>query len=156
MLMLKTRKKGLTLIEVLVSVTIVAILAAGLFVVGNYIDTQIKVERTKATINLLVTALDQYFDFYHKFPVPIDANELSYNRLSAAPDAKKIIDQINRKAMEKEGSGMSADVRFIDAWGKRFRYEYKDEWNFPVIISAGHDKDFDDPNDKDNISSKGL
>lgn len=158
MLMLKTRKNGLTLIEILVAVTIVAILAVGLFAVGSYIETQLKIERTKSTINMLVAALDLYGqnkgnNTAYKFPAPGDN---LYEKLSLSPDSKKIVDQINRKAMRNEGSTSNPDIRFIDAWGSRFIYDYNEGWNFPVITSAGPDRDVNDPNTKDNISSKGL
>lgn len=168
---IKLKHSGLTLIEVLVSVTIIAILAAGLFAVGNYIDTQMKIERTKSTINLLVAALDQYFDFYHKFPDPNgaleeyrtgcanDDNDIErlYYKLTLAPDAKKILDQVNRKFLKDSDDDENPEI--VDAWNENLRFRYIDGWNFPVIISAGPDKDFGDHNPKkteDNISSKGL
>lgn len=64
----------MTLIEILVAVGIIGLLSAGLFVVGSYVETQIKVKQTQATIHLLVTALEQYRDFYKKFPFVADAN----------------------------------------------------------------------------------
>jgi prepilin-type N-terminal cleavage/methylation domain-containing protein len=152
--------RGMTLIEIMVSITIVAILAVGLFAVGSYIDTQLKIERTKSTINMLVAALDQYFDFYKSFP---GTGDNLHERLSLAPDSKKIIDQINRKAMRKNAAGK---IEFVDAWHSkdydgdlRYKYEIDEKWNFPVITSAGPDKIFgmDDPNGAaDDISSKGL
>ncbi|MCE5340380.1 MAG: type II secretion system GspH family protein [Planctomycetaceae bacterium] len=188
--MLKTKQSGMTLIEIMVSVLIVAILAAGLFSVSGYIDTQMKIKSTESTIHLLVAAVEQYHDFYKAFPdvnstsyvgeypngkYDKDANgvkdanyiEKLYYKLTLAPDAKKILDQINRKYVkdsDKDSGGKPApdkNPEIVDAWGRSLRYIYekKINANFPEIISAGPDKDFGDGDAKkaeDNISSKKL
>ncbi len=166
----------MTLIEIMVSVLIVAILAAGLFAVSGYIDTQMKIKRTESTIQLLVAAIEQYHDFYKAFPdpnasaYPADVNasiEKLYYKLTFAPDAKKILDQINRKYItdsDKDSAGKPApdkNPEIVDAWGKSLKYSYieKQNWNFPVITSAGPNKIFEanDPNSvPDDISSKKL
>jgi prepilin-type N-terminal cleavage/methylation domain-containing protein len=166
--MLRTKKSGMTLIEIMVSVLIVAILAAGLFAVSGYIDKQFKIKSTESTIHLLVAALDQYHDFYKAFPdpnvsaYPADVNgsiEKLYFKLTFAPDAKKILDQINRKYVKKVDKDDYPEI--VDAWNTRLKYSYieKQNWNFPVITSAGPNKIFeaDDPNSvPDDISSKKM
>jgi len=74
---------GLTLVEILVAIAIVALLAAGLYSVGNYIETQSKITLTESTIEMLVTSLTEYRDFYGKFPFEAD---ISYDRLSLESD----------------------------------------------------------------------
>lgn len=174
--MLKTKQSGMTLIELMVSVLIVAILAAGLLAVGSYIDRQFKIKATEGTIQLLVTAIEQYHDFYREFPyvnstVTVqgeypdgcdnDANDIErlYYKLTLAPDAKKILEQLNRKYIKDADRDKNPEI--VDAWGENFRYKYEKNinTNFPEIISAGPDKDFGDKDAKkadDNISSKGL
>jgi prepilin-type N-terminal cleavage/methylation domain-containing protein len=61
--MLKINKSGLTLLEVLVAITIIAILAAGLYSVSNYLEKQAKEKLTESIIGVLCTALEQYRDF---------------------------------------------------------------------------------------------
>jgi prepilin-type N-terminal cleavage/methylation domain-containing protein len=73
----KQNKNGLTIVEILVAIAIVALLAVGLYSVGSYVETQSKITLTESTIETLVAALDEYHDFYGKFP--FDANE-SYDR----------------------------------------------------------------------------
>jgi len=145
----------MTLIEILVSMAVIAVLLAGLFAVSSYIETQIKIRRTQTTMNLLVAALDAYrlhqsYDTKQKFPLPVDGNDLSYNSLAVEPEAKNLLDQLNRKAMKKKDE----DVRFIDGWGNEFIYQYAPGDNAPVIISAGPDQKF--ATTQDNIVSKGL
>jgi prepilin-type N-terminal cleavage/methylation domain-containing protein len=64
----KQNKSGLTLVEILVAVAIITVLAAGLYSVSNHLETQAKEKLTKSTIELLSAALEQYHDFYSKFP----------------------------------------------------------------------------------------
>jgi prepilin-type N-terminal cleavage/methylation domain-containing protein len=193
----KQNKYGLTLVEILVAVTIIAILAAGLYSVSNYLETQSKIKTTKSTIELLCTALEQYHDFYGKFPfkagidyglsqlelnlngnvvddsgVPLSAcdyndiyasSEALYYFLNQFPAGKKIVDSINRSLLTNKGQ-MGKEyfilidtvnyplIHIIDPWKYPFRYTYKQGDNFPIVISAGPDKDFNTPGD--NISSR--
>jgi prepilin-type N-terminal cleavage/methylation domain-containing protein len=73
----KQNKNGLTIMEILVAVAIMAILAAGLYFAGHYVETQAKIKLTESTIETLVTAIDEYHDFYGKFPFEADKY---YNR----------------------------------------------------------------------------
>jgi prepilin-type N-terminal cleavage/methylation domain-containing protein len=183
--MKNAKQSGMTLIEIIVSIAIIAILAAGLTAVGSYVDKQIKIKKTLASMHILVTAVDQYYDFYRKFPDPNGAYpsttyfdpsgtepnniEKLYYKLTLAPDAKKVLDQINRKSFKDADKDDNLEI--VDIWGENFRYRYMEGWNFPEIISAGPDKDFGDyynvPSDpekykiykikiQDNISSKNF
>jgi prepilin-type N-terminal cleavage/methylation domain-containing protein len=198
----KQSKTGLTLVELLVAIAIVAILAVGLYSVSNHFEKQSKIETTKSTIELLCSALGQYHDFYGKFPfqagtdygrtqlesltepnglkgnvVDKNGNPLSvadYNNLYASsealyyflnqiPASRKIVDSINRSLItNKDYKGKEYFIRIgtvnyplihiIDPWQHPLRYTYKNDDNFPLIISAGPDKDFNTPGD--NISSR--
>lgn len=160
----KQNKIGLTLVEILVAIAIIAILAAGLYSVSNYIEKQAQIKLTESTIEILSTAIEQYHDFYGKFPdvndnngIPADCDrcmERLYYRLSLAPDAKNILNQINSSMIvnvyKDEGPNIFPEI--VDAWGTDFKYIYNSGDNFPLIESAGPDKDFNKT--ADNISSK--
>ena len=147
----KQKTNGLTLIEILVAIAIVAILSAGLYVVGGRVETQAKIKQTESTIKMLEAALEQYHDFYGKFPDPAITSdyptvctlsiEKLYYKLSTAPDAKKILNQINSSFIKDADKNGFPEV--VDAWGTAFKYEYTPGNNFPVITSAGPDKKFD-------------
>lgn len=160
--------RAFTLAEMLVVVAIIAILAVGIFSVSNSVDKKTKIDQTKSTIELLCAAIEQYHHFYNEFPDPANsiagyfslecdlldpnnAEKLSY-RLSLCPEAKTILNQINPKMIKN--TDKDDILEYIDAWGMDFRYEYdKDEkWNFPLITSAGPDKDF--ATKEDNITSR--
>jgi len=181
-------------VEILVAVAIIAILAAGLYSVSNYLETQSKIKLTKSTIELLCTALEQYHDFNDSFPFVAGANygrtglqlgvhgtvwvnggvigdyndiysssEALYYFLNQFPAGKKIVDSINRSLLTNKGDNgkeyfidISGQryllIHIIDPWKYPLRYTYKQGDNFPIVISAGPDKDFNTPGD--NISSR--
>lgn len=174
--------KGFTLAEMLVVIAIIALMAAAAYVIIKPAENKGNVESTKATIELLCAAIEQYHNFYNEFPDPngnlispgsgyypndiptLDPNnaeKLSY-RLSLCPDAVAILNQIDSKMVKNADKNVDDILEYIDAWGMEFRYEYdkEEEWNFPLITSAGPDKKFgdatnpDDPDIADNITSR--
>jgi prepilin-type N-terminal cleavage/methylation domain-containing protein len=103
--------------------------------------------------------------------------EVMYFFLNRVPESRRILDKIDRKLVTNlalDGSLLEITVggqvyplfRVIDPWGKPLRYSYYDNTNegstsepplsspmtFPVITSAGPDRDFNSVGD--NISSK--
>jgi prepilin-type N-terminal cleavage/methylation domain-containing protein len=202
----KQNKNGLTIVEILVVIAIVAMLAAGLYSVSNYVDTQAKIKHTETTIETLAAALAEYHDFYGKFPFEADENydrgkleandkdgldgtvsisggviadyndlyassEALYHFLNKCPSSRKIVNSINISLITnkdnrnkeyffefKSDAGKFYPLRhIIDSWKTPLRYTYKPGNNFPVITSAGPDKDFGDTNPgkkADNINSR--
>lgn len=157
----------MTLIEILVAVAIVAILAAGLYSVSNYVETQAKIKLTESTIEILTGALEQYYDFYGSFPDPNATYpagcdlpvEKLYYKLTLAPEAKKILNQIKPSLIVNVNTNESPAKIFpevVDAWGTAMKYDYikntVQQDNFPVITSAGPDKDFNKTDD--NLTSR--
>jgi prepilin-type N-terminal cleavage/methylation domain-containing protein len=197
--LIRQAHSGLTLAEILVAITIIAILAAGLYSVSNYIEKQAQTKLTESTIEILSTAIEQYHDFYDRFPFQADKNygkpnlqtdvngvvvnkigtplsasdyndiyassEALYYFLNKFPAGKEIVGSLNSSLLTNKGyKNKEYFIRFgtdttnyplihiIDSWTYPLRYTCKDGDNFPVIISAGPDKDFNTP--ADNISSK--
>jgi prepilin-type N-terminal cleavage/methylation domain-containing protein len=196
----KQNKKGLTLVEILMAIAIVAVLSAGLYMVGSRVETQAKIKQTQSIIEMLSAALEQYRDANSCFPfvadntfkrqpdlesklngvvsvstgVPADyddhyaSDDALYYYLNRIPASKKIIGTINsslitnKDYMKREYfitiSGTTYPLlHFIDAWGMPFRYTYATGDNFPVITSAGPDRDFGDTipaRKQDNITSR--
>jgi hypothetical protein len=68
------------------------------------------------------------------------------------PDAKKILEKIADSQITLVEAGGSKYPVFIDAWKTVLDYRYVDGMTFPVIISAGPDKDFNTLND--NITNR--
>lgn len=63
------KKKAFTLIEVLVSLTIILILAGALVGTGKYLRTRAERQLTQSAIEVICTALEQYYDQTTAFPV---------------------------------------------------------------------------------------
>jgi prepilin-type N-terminal cleavage/methylation domain-containing protein len=193
----KQNKTGLTLAEILVAITIIAILAAGLYSVSNYIEKQAQAKLTESTIEILSTAIEQYHDFYGRFPFQADKNygepnlktdvngnvvnksgaslpdyndiyassEALYYFLNKFPAGKEIVGSLRSSLLTNKDYKnteyfikLNVDgkvyplIHIIDSWAYPLRYTCEDSNNFPLIESAGPDKDFNTP--ADNISSK--
>ncbi len=93
------------------------------------------------------------------------SSEALFYFLYKSPNSRKIIDTITDIQITNQGSsggdliievptgGTPIDlVRFIDPWGTALRYTYTAGDTFPLIESAGADRDFDAAGD--NITSK--
>lgn len=194
------KTNGLTIAEILVAIAIVALLAAGLYSVSSYVETKSKITLTESTIETLAAAIDEYHDFYGKFPFKADTSygrgeleannsnglngnvsvkdgvvgdyndsyasiEALYYFLNKCPNSKKIVNSINISLITNKdnknreyfftptGGGQTYPLmHIIDAWKTPLRYTYEQGDNFPVITSAGPDRDFGKK--EDNITSR--
>jgi len=70
----RQNKTGVTLVEILVVVAIIAILVTMVIGVAARIDTQGKEQLTENTIALLTAALSQFGDYGYTYSAPSDAN----------------------------------------------------------------------------------
>ncbi|MBN1787944.1 MAG: prepilin-type N-terminal cleavage/methylation domain-containing protein [Sedimentisphaerales bacterium] len=124
---IKLNKSGLTLLEILISVVIITILAGSIYIVGKNLDERSKEKLTESTIDTLCGALEQYHDFYGRFPFVANAgyndanlatdlngfiaagagvhqgdyssSEALYYFLNKAPAAKKLVETIDRSLL---------------------------------------------------------
>jgi prepilin-type N-terminal cleavage/methylation domain-containing protein len=199
------RKTGVTLVEILIVVAIIAILVTMVIGIATRVDTQGKEQLTKNTIALLDAALGEFGDYgyrysdsnYADFKFPLDCNnfntsdfetklgwtvgglgthdvnysgsEALYFFLSRVPDCRQTLDKIDKSLITNKGSN-GADMtitidgkgypllRIIDPWRETLRYDYYNEKGsptekkeskktFPVITSAGPDKEFGSADD---------
>lgn len=149
----KLKNNGFSLPELLVAIAILALMAVGIFSITQYTQSHGKITTTETAIAILDTALEQYYEFYGKFPDVnnTDETEFVYYKLTLCPDAKKTIGNIGRAMLKKVGSYDYPEI--IDVWEEELKYVYDDEiHNFPLITSSGPDKDFD--TDEDNITNR--
>lgn len=123
----------------------------------------------------LEDALEGSFDDSFGVHLPeFSSSEVLYYYLNRVPESRRIIGAISDSLttnLDENESDAEVDrilkfdpkqddvlpfslIRFIDPWGKSFRYEYDVGDNFPEITSAGPDKDFDKRDD--NIASRGI
>jgi prepilin-type N-terminal cleavage/methylation domain-containing protein len=131
---MKTRKKkhGLSLVETLIVLAVIAMLAAMVISVASRIDNQSKEKGVKSTFALLEGALEEYKEFYGVFPG-------NMGELYSIPESRKILEKIGYS----QGS-------ISDPWGMPLQYRYASGDNFPKLISAGPDRKFGTPDDITN------
>jgi prepilin-type N-terminal cleavage/methylation domain-containing protein len=79
--MRSNKQKAFTLIEVLVTLAVILILAGALVGGGKYLKTQAERQLTAGEIEIISTALEQYYDAYKKFP-------FSNRDIDPTPDGK--------------------------------------------------------------------
>lgn len=156
-------KDGLTLVEILVVVALIAILASIVVGVAGRIDNQSKENVVKSTFVLLDSALQEYRQFTDKFPEQPEDNpanaaahsEFLYQELNSVPDSRTILKKIDKSLLENKygasGTITGTSVEIYDPWGMPMDYRYGPDENFPVMISAGPDKTF---GTADDMSSK--
>lgn len=157
-------KTAVTLIEVLVVIALLAVLVTAGLGVSSYIQTQAREKLAESTISVLVTALGQYYEYWSEFPNPDPSKqndpdcdlscEVLCKQLYSTPNSRKICQSIQDSQVANADN--DAYLEFVDPWGTALRYGYdsNDSNNFPVIESAGPDKEFGSSGD--NITSKGL
>ena len=131
---MKTRiyKHGLSLVEMLIVVGIIALLATMVIGIASHIDTQAKEKGVKSTFAVLEGALEEYKEFQGDFPGHT-------SELYSIPGSRKIL--------EKIGDSQAA---ISDPWGMPLDYRYAPGDNFPELVSAGPDRKFGTADDITN------
>ena len=159
---MKTRKykHGLSLVEMLIVVGVIALLATMVISVASRVDNQSKEKGLENTFAVLEGALEEYKEYQGAFPqqpvkdftdVPLHSENL-YKELYSIPVSRNILEKINGSLIKHEfDSGKVPPVPEIyDPWGTPLDYRYVAGENFPELISAGPDRRFGTPDDITN------
>jgi prepilin-type N-terminal cleavage/methylation domain-containing protein len=161
--MMKTgnQEHGLSLVEMLVVVGIIAILVTMVISVASRIDNQAKEKGTKSIFALLDSALQEYHEFTGHYPEQseldtakaADHSEYLFNELDSVPSAQKILEKLNGSTVQDKYTpdGTTETIpELYDPWGTPLDYRYVAGENFPLLVSAGPDKTFGTPDDINN------
>ncbi len=152
-------KHGVTLVEILVVVAIIALLATMVIGITARINNQSKERCLECTCALLESALHEYREYTGKFPeqpeknftnVPVHSEYL-YKELHLIPESRKILEKIADSLLKNEYGAADTPAEIYDPWGTVLDYRYVAGDNFPEMISAGPDKIF---GTDDDISNK--
>ncbi len=153
-------KYGLTLVEILVVVAIIAILATMVIGIAARINDQSKERGLESTFTLLESALQEYREDTDKFPVQLEKNfanalihsEYLYGELYSIPSSRKILEKVSDSLIKHDvDTGTIPPVPEIyDPWGTPLDYRYVPGDNFPELLSAGPDKIFGNADDINN------
>ena len=151
--------RGFSTLEVLAAVTIVIILAMIVLGVGRRLQTQADERLARSTIQILVTAIGQYYEFWNEFPDQsgtdsVERCEQLYEQLYSTPNSKSLCEQIQATQIGDTNEDEDKLPEFLDPWGRPLDYKYSPGDSFPVIESGGPDSD--PCTVADNISSKDL
>ena len=159
---MKTRrhKHGLSLVEMLIVVGIIALLATMVIGIAGRIDTQAKEKGVESTFALLEGALEEYKEFQGDFPGQsvmdftnaVAHSEYLYRELYSIPSSRKILEKVSDSLIKHDvDTGTVPPVPEIyDPWGTPLDYRYAPGDNFPELVSAGPDKIFDNADDISN------
>lgn len=154
----QTTRYGMSLIEILIVVVVLAMLTTMVIGVASRIDTQAKEKSVEAMFTLLDSALQEYHEFTNRFPEQKEANftnavihsEFLYGELQAIPAAQKILQKIDATRVENKYGTTQTPPEIYDPWGTPLDYRYVAGENFPRLISAGPDKTFGTTDDMSN------
>jgi prepilin-type N-terminal cleavage/methylation domain-containing protein len=151
---------GLSLVEMLIVIGVIALLATMVISVATRIDNQSKEKGLESVFLLLESALDEYKEFQGGFPLqPVKDftnvaahSELLYQELYSVPDSRKVLDKIQDSLIKDDvDTGKVPPVPEIyDPWGSILDYRYATGENFPELVSAGPDKIFGTADDIKN------
>ena len=146
---------GLTLVEMLVVVALIAVLASMVVAIAGRIGSQAKEKSLENSFSLLESALQEYYEYWNTFPDPNKPPYLThsaalYGQLQATPSSRKILENINNSLI-KNNPGAVDMPQIYDPWDIILDYRYVPGDTFPELISAGPDRIFATA---DDISSK--
>jgi prepilin-type N-terminal cleavage/methylation domain-containing protein len=155
----RKRKKGITLIEMVIVVAIVALLATMVIGIASRIDNRTKEKGLANIFVLLESALQEYHEYTNKFPEQPEKNftkaaahsEFLYSELHSIPSSQKVLEKIGDSSLRDKTETSSTSPKIYDLWGTVLDYRYVQGDTFPELISAGPDKVF---GTTDDISSK--
>jgi prepilin-type N-terminal cleavage/methylation domain-containing protein len=157
---MRTRKYkyGMSLIEILIVVGVIALLVTMVVGVASRIDNQTKEKGVESIFALLDSALQEYHEFTSHFPEQPEKNyanaaihsELLYKELYSIPASQKILEKIDSSFVENKYGTAQTPPEIYDPWGTALDYRYVAGDNFPHLTSAGPDKIFGTTDDMSN------
>ncbi|MFB0524027.1 MAG: type II secretion system protein [Phycisphaerae bacterium] len=151
-------KHGLTLVEMVIVVAIIALLSTMVIGIVSRIDNQAKEKGLANIFALLESALQEYHQYSGNFPEQAEKDfakapahsEYLYKELQSIPTSRQVLEKISDSLMRSSPGAVNMP-QICDPWGMVLDYRYAPGDNFPELISAGPDKIFDTA---DDISSK--
>jgi prepilin-type N-terminal cleavage/methylation domain-containing protein len=157
---MKTRKyeHGVTLVEILIVVSVIAILATMVVGLATRMDSQAKEKGVESIFVLLEGALQEYHEFTDGFPEQPERDsanaaahsEYLYDELRSVSSSRNILEKINDSLLENKYGAAETPPEIYDPWGTTLDYRYVLGDHFPVLLSAGPDRNFGTDDDMSN------
>jgi prepilin-type N-terminal cleavage/methylation domain-containing protein len=122
---------GFTLVELLVVITIIAILMGLLFPAFRGVQDQAKRTQAKNDLTQIVTAVNAFYTEYGKYPLATDDTPISNNKdlmtelrglATASQNPKQIVflSPPDAKDLTNPRSGIGSDGQLHDPWGNSY------------------------------------
>ncbi len=149
---------GLSLIEIVVTVAIIAVLASITIGIVSHMDSQNNKRAIDSTFALLDGALDEYYEYWKGFPDPnltpyLTSSAALYGQLRLTPGVNEYLENINVKLIKNNSDvpvNEKPQPQIYDPWGTLLNYRYITGNAYPKLISAGPDKKFGTADDIQN------
>jgi len=151
-------KPGLTLVEMLIVVVVIALLATMVVGIAGRIDNQSKEKGVESIFALLEGALQEYHEYTSGFPEQGEKNftnavmhsEYLWRELYSIPDSRKMLEKISDSLIKNKFGAADTPPEIYDPWATVLDYRYVPGDNFPELISAGPDRIFGTADDITN------
>ncbi len=155
-------KYGVTLVEMLIVLAIIALLTSMVIGIAGRISNQSKEQLTRNTFALLESALQEYYEYWGYFPEQAEEDftnaaahsEILYGALNSILSSRKILEKISNSLIKHnvDTGAVPPIPEIYDPWRTVLDYRYVAGNNFPELISAGPDRNFETT--ADNLTSR--
>ena len=130
---LQTGEKGFTLMELLVVIGIITIIAASVLTVIPGMSQKAQKKATKAFMERLEIAIEQYYDDNRTYP-STDITNLKTTLQPSDSTSKQYIEFDDDELVNDSGN-----IKIIDKWGTPFVYTYTPPTSTYYLYSDGPD-----------------
>jgi prepilin-type N-terminal cleavage/methylation domain-containing protein len=146
-------KPGFTLIEILVTLTVIVVLASVLWKMGHGLQSQGLVKRQKQAFAVLDSALQAYYEVVGAFPVSLvddglddlvqaqAATESMWQTLLAVPESRFVAERLSDELLKNRYVSPENPDRdwpeIYDVWGRPVAYVWHAKMAFPILRSRG-------------------
>jgi prepilin-type N-terminal cleavage/methylation domain-containing protein len=156
-------KSGVTLVEMLVVLTIITVLVTMVYKATSGLGNKSLKRKQKQAFVILDSALHEYYEVKGRFPLSNpqaadssdgewrrDNVELLYEELYAVPSARALLLKLAPKQLDPWQGAENAVHLIYDVWGTELSYEWIKDNAFPILLSAGPDREFASADDVSN------
>ena len=140
---------GLTLIEVMVTISIIIILAALIWKMSGRLEDRLSEGRQKEAFAILDSALQEYYDAVGQFPSLVDTNSPADPRvntqallyqLNSLAETRVIVERLPKRQIQNQiddNDPARPMPELYDVWNRPVWYQYTPAMTFPILRSAG-------------------
>ncbi|MHC4344065.1 MAG: prepilin-type N-terminal cleavage/methylation domain-containing protein [Planctomycetota bacterium] len=145
-------KAGVTLVEILIAIGVLSVLVSLVLAGATRLHNQGNERLVRETFSLLDGALQEYHESTGRFPEAVrgdpTATQTLWAELSSERSSQAILERVSRSLLRSDAAGEAPKI--YDPWRVLVKYSYAEGDNFPLLESAGPDRNFETPDDVRN------